>query len=461
MDMFDSISPLDSRYYGSKKELVEMLSPYLSERARIKYQARVEAALAKALANRGLCSQEAAEEIKNAAEKISPEEVYAEDKKIHHDVRALANVIRSHISEDAKPFVHFTATSYDIIGTAESLRFMEFSEKVLTSLLLELEKILISLAKAEKETLQIGRTHGQHAVPITFGFALSEYVSRLGNSILKIGETSKNLRGKLSGAVGAYNTTSLFFENPEDFEMEFLDLLGLKPGIHSTQLIEPEYTLDFVHSIISCFGVIANLADDMRHLQRTEIGEVAEKFESQQVGSSTMPHKRNPWNFEHVKSMWKQFLPRINTVYMDQISEHQRDLSNAASSRFIPEILVGFVDALLRMTKIMGRLVVDNDNLQKNFNISKQMIIAEPLYILLAYHKHPDAHETVRKLTLESASRKKTLKELAFDSGELKPYIEKFTPKQREILENPEKYIGISSQKTDNVCSFWQEKLNI
>ena len=92
--------------------------------------------------------------------------------------------------------------------------------------------------------------------------------------------------------------------------------------------------------IISAFGVLANLADDIRHLQRTEIGEVGEAFEATQVGSSTMPHKRNPWNFEHVKSMWKEFMPRMITMYADQISEHQRDLTNSASGRFVPEIVL-------------------------------------------------------------------------------------------------------------------------
>ena len=325
--------------------------------------------------------------------------------------------------------------------------------------MIELEKTLITLAKREKNTIQVGRTHGQHAIPITFGFAIAEYVSRLGKSIIKVKDTSGDLRGKFSGAVGSYNASSLFFTDAEEFEKEILNEFGLKPATHSTQITEPEYILDFVHSVVSAFGVLANLADDMRNLQRSEIGEVGELFEAGQVGSSTMPHKRNPWNFESMKSMWKQFMPRINTMYMDQISEHQRDLTNSASSRFIPEILTAFYFTVKRMDNFMKKLVVDKNNLQKNFDQNKEMILAEPIYIILAAHNHPDAHEYVRNLTLQSQKTGKPLRELLFKDPEVKPILDKLTEKQKEILDNPEKYTGIASEKTENVCDFWEKEL--
>src|SRR5690606_694848 len=121
---------------------------------------------------------------------------------------------------------------------------------------------------------------------------------------LRLEEAVGNLRGKMAGAVGAYNASRLFFSDPDQFEVEVLRRLGLQPADHATQVVEPEYLADFLHAVVSTFGVLANLADDMRHLQRTEIAEVGEAFDPDQVGSSTMPHKRNPWNFEHVKSLW-------------------------------------------------------------------------------------------------------------------------------------------------------------
>jgi len=342
INIFDTISPLDFRYYGRNEIIFQNLRPYLTENAMIKYMAKVESALTKTLAKHGICNYKISDEIEKASKNITSEEVYIEEDKLKHNVRALVNCIRNKVSDQAKPFVHFTATSHDIISTADALRLKNFTNDVLVPELINFEKTLIDLSFREKDTIQIGRTHGQHAVPITFGFGIAQYVSRFGNSILKIRKTGNNLRGKIAGAVGSYNASSLFFNNPEKFEEQVLSELNLKPSPISTQIPEAEFVVDYVNSIVESFGILANLSDDMRNLQRSEIGEVGEIFTTKQVGSSTMPQKRNPINFENVKSLWKEFMPRMTTVYMDQISEHQRDLTNSASSRFIPEILTAF-----------------------------------------------------------------------------------------------------------------------
>lgn len=456
---FDSISPLDFRYYGGDKEIFEKLSHYLSENANIKYQLKVEAALARALARKKVCSKEISNEIENACSKVTAEEVFEEELKTKHDIRALVNCIRNKISDKAKSYVHLTATSFDIRDTAEALRFKEFTNNVLIPELIELEKILIRIALNEKGTLQIGRTHGQHAEPITFGFAIACYVSRLGQRIIEISLTSNNLKGKFSGAVGAYNASALFFKNPEEFEAAVLEELDLMPSPTSTQIVEPEFMVDFIHSAISAFGVLADLSDDMRHLQRTEIAEISEYFGEKQVGSSTMPHKRNPISFENVKSLWKEFMPRIITVYSDQISEHQRDLTNSASSRFIPEILSALYIASKRLSKTLGKLHVDKTAMKKNFELSKNMIIAEPLYVLLASYGHPNAHEYVKNLTQKAEQKKTALGKLIFNDKNLKPYLKKFSKVQIEILKNPEKYTGIASKKTEKICLFWKKEL--
>ena len=457
IELFDNINPLDFRYYGRNKKIFNKLQPYLSETAMVNYMLKVEAVLTKVLAKRGVCSKKVAQEVYNACNKVTAEQVYKEEDRIKHNIRALANCIRRNVSDEAKPFVHFTTTSHDIICTADSARYKDFTNKVLLPELINFEKTLIKLALREKNTVQIGRTHGQHAEPITFGFAIAQYVSRLGHRILEIKEKANDLRGKIAGAVGAYNASNLFFNDPVKFEEEVLKELNLKPSPISTQIVEAEYGTDFVHSIIACFGVLANLADDMRHLQRSEIGEVGEFFESQQVGSSTMPQKRNPINFENVKSMWKAFMPRMITVYADQISEHQRDLTNSASSRFIPEILAALYASIVRLKNIMSKLRVDTVNMKKNFDMNKDMIIGEPLYILLAAHNHPDAHEHVRELTLKAQLSRKPLTKVIKQDDSLKPYFKKFTKKQLEIINNPGKYTGIASKKTEDICKFWKK----
>ncbi len=461
IDIFDNINPLDFRYYTSDKELFEKIEPYLSENAMIESMAKVEAALVRGLERKGFCSKKKVKEIEEACKKVTEEEVYQEEARIKHNVRALVNCIRKKVSDEAKPFVHFTTTSHDIICTADTLRFKAFALEMLIPQLSELVKTLIKLAEREKETLQIGRTHGQHAEPITFGFTIAEYVSRLGKRIKKTRIYAKNLKGKISGAVGAYNAQSLFLDDPIAFEREVLGQLDLKRGKHSTLIVEPEYVSDLVYASISTMGIIANLADDMRHLQRSEIAEVGEVFEADQVGSSTMPHKRNPINFENLKSMWKAYSPRMITMFMDQISEHQRDLTNSASSRYIPEILAALLIMAKRTDRIMKKLVVDSKNIRKNFDMNKEMIAAEPLYILLAAHNHPDAHEYVRKLTMESQRTGKQLYKLALKDKAIKEYTKKFTKKQIDILKNPSKYTGIASKKVDEVCRHWRKELKL
>ncbi len=301
-----------------------------------------------------------------------------------------------------KPLLHLGATSADILDTASALRFRDTLRRVILPLLCELEEALIRRCREEADTPQIGRTHGQHAVPLTFGFALAEYVSRLGESIIRIRDRTAELRGKLAGAVGAYNATSLLVKDPLRLEREFLESLDLTPSEHSTQLVEPEYLLRLLLEINVAFGVVANLADDLRNLQRTEIGEVREEFAATQVGSSTMPQKRNPWNSEHVKSLWKAFSPRVATFFMDQISDHQRDLTNSASSRFVTEYLAGFAFAVDRMRSVLGSLIVDRARMARNIALTGDLAFSESVYILVGSGGDPEAHERVRSATLKA-----------------------------------------------------------
>lgn len=460
-DIFDFVNPLDFRYYGRSEKLKQDLGKYFSENARINYQARVELALIKALAKRKICSQKTIDETKKAVEKITAKEVYEEEDKIKHDIRALVNCIRNYVSDDSKRFIHLGLTSNDVINTADSLRFKEAAFEILLPELKRLEKTLIDISLREKSTLQIGRTHGQHAEPITFGFALASYVNRLGERILQIEIAANNLKGKIAGAVGAYNATALLIKDPIEFEKEVLLELNLTPALHSTQIVPPEYLIDLLHAVDSAMGVLANLADDMRHLQRSEIAEVYEFFESKQVGSSTMPHKRNPINFENVKSFWKEFMPRAITFYLDQISEHQRDLTNSASSRFMQENLMGLYLMSSRLNKSMGKLRVDKENMLKNFNMSAKMIPAEPLYILLSFHGHKNAHEKVRDLTLKAEQNKTELLEEASKDKAIVEYLKKFTKEQIAVVENPKQYVGLAEKKTEIVCNCWKKKLNL
>jgi adenylosuccinate lyase len=300
-------------------------------------------------------------------------------------------------------------------------------------------------------------------VPLTFGFAIAEYVSRIGKTIERIETRSRALRGKLAGAVGAANATSLIAD-AEELERQFLSRLGLEPSEHSTQIVEPEPLLELLLELNVCFGILANLADDLRNLQRSEIGEVHELFTKNQVGSSTMPQKRNPWNSEHVKSLWKAFSPRIMTMFMDQISEHQRDLSNSASSRFVTDYICGFAAAVNRMISVLSSLSVDRDRMKANLESAGDSVLAEALYILLSLTGEPEAHEVVRKLSIASSEGQESLLNVLRGQKGLFAKLDGYLRERREtslddFLSHPEAYSGIAEAKARQIAEKYRKKM--
>ena len=465
MDINDLVSPLDYRYYGGDKELFTRLNTFVSENSFIRYQLLVEYTLVETMADIGICSREVAQEVKKACEEIKLEEIFEEERVTHHYSKAIVNCISNKVSEKAKPYIHLFVTSFDILDTATALRFKDLTKEVIIPDLMRLEKALIAIARQSKNAVQIGRTHGQHAEPVTFGYWLAGYVSRIGKRIEKIKKDAEDLRGKISGSVGAYNTISLITEEykvqPDEFEKLVLEKLGLKPADHSTQIVQPEYLTDLVYSVTSCFSILANLCDDIRNLRRSEIDEIIEVQEDKSIGSSTMPHKVNPWNFEHVKSMWKEFMPRITTSLMDQISEHQRDLTNSSSGRFLTETFVAFIHSVNRLINALKKIRVNYENLKRNLDFNKDIIIAEPLYILLSLKKYPYGYSYVRKLLKMSRETGRKLIEIIYNDKEIKPFIDKMSSKEKEILNNPEKYTGIAEQKTEEICNFWEKALSL
>jgi adenylosuccinate lyase len=463
MNPFDAASPFDARYYFADSSFFAKLNPYVSENAQVRYLALVEAALAETLADHGVCPREVAAEIARAAANVTPDEVYAEEQRIQHNIRALVNCIGKQVSAKAKPYVHLFATSADIMDTARALCLVEVTRNVIVPDLIALEKQLIRMARAHASTPQMGRTHGQHAVPMTFGFAVALYVSRVGQRIESIVQTAKNLRGKFAGAVGAYNALALLSDKPAEVEAALMTKLGLTPPEISTQVTQPEYVADYVYSLTACWGVFANLADDFRHLQRSEIRELRDRKaadpNTQIVGSSTMPHKVNPKDFENVKSMWKAYVPRLLTVLMDQISEHQRDLTNSASMRFVMEHVAAFAYAIHRLSMTLDAVEPDVARMRELLEAGKDPITAEPLYVLLAMHGHPEGHEKARVLARDARIQKRPLSQLLREDASIAVYLAKMSPEQLAILDDPAKYLGAAEQRTLAICDEWEAKI--
>lgn len=451
---FSAIDPLDSRYYDVE------VAKHFSEATRITYQAYVEAALAHTLADYNICSPAIASRIESASRKVTAEAVQLEEKATKHDIKALVNCIKGGLDSEAQPYVHFGATSYDIVATASALQMRDAIDQLVAPKLAALIRTLIKLTKTHAETLQIGRTHGQHAVPITFGFALSQYVSRLGSSLLAIQDLSNALPGKFSGAVGAYNALSVFVGDPLTFEKDVLAKLDLRAAPASTQIVPAEHMVRLLDELAITASIMANLANDMRHLQRSEISEIYERFEKGQTGSSTMAHKRNPINFENVVSMSKQVTAQVVNAYLNISSEHQRDLTDSASARFytlVPASVVAMAD---RLNRAMSKLSVDSAHMQRNLHLSEGAIAAEPLYLLFAKYGHTAAHEKAKELSHYALTHSLPLVDVIAKDKEATAYWQRFSDSERAIISEPEKYYsGLAATKAKSIARYWSPRI--
>jgi len=322
--------------------------------------------------------------------------------------------------------------------------------------------ILITISLNEAETVQIGRTHLQHAEPITVGFGLSQIVHRLGTILKELERATLALVGKISGAVGAYNSLSLIDEDPEQFELDVLAKFDLQPALISTQILPPEPLAMLYNLMTSGSQVLANWARNFRRLGSTEVGEIGRIIDPNSVSSSTMPHKTNPVTEENTESLARVVKNMYGVVLDNIISEHERDLCGSASSRFALMIPVLFTYQLERVIKYFDRFKLNYDRIAHNFVLQGDLIMAEPLYILLELNDYPgDAHEDVKQLTIQAREQSVSLMSLAEASDKMKPFIEKFTDAQMAVLLNPVTYTGIAPLKVKKVCAYWQGQLGL
>ncbi len=417
----------------------------------------VELALLTVLAQRGFLEPALVKETRQSCSLITPQEIQAEEERVRHDLKAVVNCMARHAPEPVKPLIHLGATSYDILSNAHVMRLREGVRDFVLPSLREVASELARLAEQEAKTPAIGRTHGQFAEPISFGYCMAVFLDRLGLEMVALEESLTRLQGKFSGAVGAYVALGLLFDEPRQLEREILALVELEPNLTSTQITHPEPALTVLHHLVSIFGVLANLADDLRHLQRSEIAEVAESYKAEsQVGSSAMPHKQNPITWENIKSLWKTFLPNIMTYYMDQISEHQRDLTNSASARFLPRLLLGLLVAARRASRGLAGLVVERQRMADRL-ASLEKVVSGPAQVLLSSVGCPDAHEHMRRLALEEGALAPKLQHHPV----VKTYLTKLTEEQRRALHEPHRMTGPAALAALETAASWRQRLNL
>ncbi|MBT9583691.1 adenylosuccinate lyase [bacterium] len=453
--------PLVGRYLASEG-MLPLASEILSEGALyLRYALPIEVALLEVLAEDGWLDQIHLEGVRRAAAAVTLEEFQAEETRVRHDLKALVNVFAARCPAEVRSFIHLGATSYDILANAHLLRLRDGINLVL---LPELDRCLHELYRLGQRyaaTPQIGRTHGQYAEPMTFGYSMAVYLERLGWCQLELKRSLEGLRGKFSGAVGAYTTPGLIHPDARKIEERVLGKVGLLAASTATQIAHPEPALAVLHHLTAAFGVLANLADDLRHLQRSEINEVAEAYqENAQVGSSAMPHKRNPITWENVKSLWKTFMPQMMTFYLDQVSEHQRDLSNSASARFLPRLILGLTLAGRRTAKGLTTLVVDEQTMVGRLDQLNE-VVSGPLQALLSGLGLEDAHEYVRMASVEARRSGRSLLEVAQANAHLAPWLVRLSARQREALSQPQKLCAPAEAACRRALAEWGRRLDL
>lgn len=444
-----AVHPIDYRY-GS-----EEMRRIWDEENKLQKLLDVEAALARAHAKVGNIPEESARVISERANTkwVKFERVKEIEAEIHHDIMAVVKALSEVCGEHGK-YVHLGATSNDIIDTANALLIKE-SLAIVERDLKELRSVLKRLAMEHKYTVCIGRTHGQHAVPTTYGMKFAIWLDEVQRHIDRINQLKERvLVGQMSGAVG---TMASFGERGLEIQRLVMEGLGLKPARITNQIIQRDVYAELMMVLALIASTLDKIALEIRNLQRTEILEVSEPFGKKQVGSSTMPHKRNPIRSEKVSGLARVLYSNVIPALLNNPLWHERDLTNSSVERVIlPESFV-LLDEMLKTTiKVLSGLEFFPENIKRNLYLTNNLIMAEPLMLKLTEKGmgRQEAHELVRQLAMKAFHEKRDLLEVVRESEEAMKYL---TEEDLESLK-PENYIGLAPQIVDNVIAFIGEK---
>jgi len=437
------ILPIDTGRYGTP----EMLKVY-DEEARLQKLLDVEAALALAHAKVGNIPQKDAEKIAQMAstKHVKVERVKAIEKEIKHDIASLVRAL-SELCGSSGAYVHLGATSYDIVDTANALQLKDAME-IIEQKLVAFKRILQTQAGKHKESIMIGRTHGQHALPITLGFKFAVWGYEVNRHIQRLNDAKKRvLVGKVSGAVGTQAGLGVHAEQIQELVMK---QLGLSVAEISTQIVQRDRYAELVCIYAQIASSLDNFATEIRELQRPEIAEIFESFEAKkQVGSSTMPHKQNPETCERVCGLARIVRGLSVPALENMVTWHERDLTQSSAERFVlPEsnILLDYI--LNLMTGIVANLRVDEQRMTQNLGLTQGRAMSESVMMALVRKgvNRQEAHEMLRKLTIQSAVEKRAFKETLMAD----PLVSsKLGGKEIDNALNPKNYLGTAVKQTE------------
>ena len=404
-----------------------------SDTNRLQKHLDVEAALALAEGELGVIPEADAQKIAAHAkvELFNIEQIAQDVARVKHSLTPTINALQALAGEN----VHFGATTQDIVDTGTILQ------------LKEIVKELAHLVKEHRTTLIAGRSHGMQALPTTFGFKLAVILSEVVRHIQRLDEVEpRAFTGVLAGAIGTYAS---FGEKGIEIEALALEKLGLNtPEIcwHSSRDRISEYAS--ILGLIS--GTLGKVGNEFYNLMRTEINELEEPFSAGKIGSSTMPHKRNPAALEGLASLTRPIFHSVALIHESLIVEHERDaMSWRAEWIALPEICI-YLSAQLSIAKnVFKGLIVKPENMLKNLNLQGGLILSEKVMFELAkVIGKQTAHKLVYNISMDAIEKEKSFEEELFENAEVRAILSEAQIKE---LLKPENYLGLAPQKVDYV----------
>lgn len=424
------------------------MKPIFEEENRLQKMLDVEAALAWAHAEVGDIPRKDAKKIMEVASTrlVKLGRVKEIESQIRHDVTSVVRAL-SEVAGSSGGYVHFGATSQDINDTVTALQLKE-AVQVLEKRLNAFESVLLEKAQRYKRTIMIGRTHGQHALPITLGFKFAIWLREDSRHIQRLAQCRERLLvGKMSGAVGTMAGLGPHASKIQELVMQ---RLGLRAADISSQIVQRDVHAEFICLLAIMASTLEKIATEIRELQRPEIGELAEPFDkTKQVGSSTMPHKRNPELCERVCGLARIVRSLVVPALEDVPTWHERDLTQTSAERFIiPEACI-LVDYMLHLTtNILNGLYVDEERMLKNIDVTQGRAMSEAVMIALVKKgmSRQEAHEHLRLLSMKSEAEKRSFRKILQED---KTISAKLKEKEIDKALDPHGYLGTAIKQVD------------
>ena len=447
------LCPLDYRY--GREEMKRIFY----DESRLQYQMYAEAALARAHAELGTIPKKDADEITRISDLkyVKAERVKEIEKETKHDLMAMVRAMTEQCRGDAGKYVHLGATSNDIVDTATALQI----KAALRIIAEDVDVFLITLAKLakrERSTLEIGRTHAQFAIPITFGFKIAGYIAEMLRHRERIEQIApRACAGKMAGAVGTGAALGKNFFKIQELVMKDL---GIGYEEAATQVVGRDRYTELICLLATIGTSLERYATEVRNLQRSELSEAAEAFDAaKQVGSSTMAQKKNPITSENVCGLARVLRGFVTPTFESQVLWHERDLSNSSAERFIlPHVFTLLDDMFAKMNDVFENLSIDRERMLSNIESAKGLVMAEPVMMRMTELGigRQDAHEIVREASMIASSGNEHLLDVLLRCRKLKGVMSEEDLRRTMA---PGNYVGGAPEIVDNMVSAVEKKL--